>query len=92
MAGGSVAGYRPPPDAALNVFGWDNYFDSTEILRTIDGTWTQASKLPRAMDGLRGVTLGNKVYMLGSVQFLHSVEMTLVDTEVSVRGCNVMQI
>ena len=66
VAGGSVNGYSPPPDAALNVFGWDNYFDSTEILRTIDGTWTQASKLPQAMDGLRGVTLGNTVYMLGS--------------------------
>ena len=38
---------------------------STEILVTLAGEWRTVGRLPSAVDGLRGATLDNTVYMTG---------------------------
>ena len=46
--------------------GYDNNeLSSTEILVTLAGVWRTVGRLPTAVDGLRGATLDNTVYMLG---------------------------
>ena len=51
VAGGYDAGYNP--------------LSSTELLVESSDAWTMSTPLPRAVDGLRGATLGNIVYMTG---------------------------
>ena len=45
--------------------GW-KYTDTTEVLRVGDNAWTFVGNLPGAMDGLRGVNLGNRLFMTGT--------------------------
>ena len=44
--------------------GW-KYTDTTEVLRVGDNAWTYVGNLPWAMTGLRGVNLGNRLFMTG---------------------------
>ena len=39
---------------------------TTEVLRVGDDAWTFVGNLPGAMDGLRGVNLGNRLLMFGT--------------------------
>ena len=39
---------------------------TTEVLRVGDDAWTFVGNLPRAMAGLRGVNLGNRLFMTGT--------------------------
>ena len=44
--------------------------DSVEVLEGVDGSWRSLeAKLPRAMEGIRGITLNNVIYMIGEYQF-----------------------
>ena len=43
----------------------DNFLSSTEILVTLAGEWRTVGELPTAVNGLRGATLDNTVYMTG---------------------------
>ena len=40
--------------------------DTTEVLRVGDDAWTYVGNLPRAMTGLSGVNLGNRLLMTGT--------------------------
>ena len=42
-----------------------NALSSTELLVEDSDAWTMSTPLPRAVDGLRGATLGNIVYLTG---------------------------
>ena len=48
--------------------GW-KYTDTTEVLRVGDDAWTYVGNLPRAMLGLRGVNLGNRLLMTGTNRY-----------------------
>jgi hypothetical protein len=39
--------------------------DSTEMLKSTSSAWVTVNNLPRKMYGIRGVTLGNILYMTG---------------------------
>ena len=45
----------------------NNYYhlSSTEVLTTDSPVWSMATPLPRAVYGVRGVTVGDTVYMTG---------------------------
>merc|ERR1711892_133839 len=47
--------------------GWDHNINlsSTEVLTSVSPSWTISTRLPRAMYGLRGVTVSNILYMTG---------------------------
>ena len=48
--------------------GWDNSgLSSTETLVERDGAWISAGELPVAMDGLKGVSLNNNIFMTGNI-------------------------
>ena len=47
----------------------DAYLSSTEVLTVDSPAWTMATPLPRAVYGVRGVTLDNTVFMTGIVYF-----------------------
>ena len=50
--------------------GWDNSgLSSTETLAEEGGAWTTAGELPVAMDGLKGVSLNNNIFMTGNIIF-----------------------
>ena len=42
---------------------------STEVLTGDSPAWTMATPLPRAVDGMRGISLDNTVYMTGKVYY-----------------------
>ena len=46
--------------------GWTTRIATTEVLRVGDNAWTFVGNLPGAMDGLRGVNLGNRLFMTGT--------------------------
>ena len=49
----------------------DKYLSSTEVYR--GGRWVTVGPLPMAVDGVRGVTLDNTVFMTGQwVFYLHT--------------------
>ena len=49
---------------------FSTYLDSVEVLEGVDGSWRSLeAKLPRAMQGIRGITLNNVIYMIGEQQF-----------------------
>ena len=65
-----VIGYTPTDTDHVQVLlvagGYEaNYLSSTEILVTLAGVWRTVGQLPTAVEGLRGATLDNTVYMLG---------------------------
>ena len=43
----------------------DNYFSSTEVLTMDSPGWTLTTPLPRAVAGVRGVTVAGRLYMTG---------------------------
>ena len=45
--------------------GSGSYIDTTEVLRVGDNAWTYVGNFPRAMNGLMGVNLGNRLFMTG---------------------------
>ena len=45
--------------------GSGSYIDTTEVLRVGDDAWTYVGNFPRAMNGLMGVNLGNRLLMTG---------------------------
>ena len=45
--------------------GSGSYIDTTEVLRVGDDAWTYVGNFPRAMNGLMGVNLGNRLFMTG---------------------------
>ena len=47
--------------------GWgdDNRHSSTEVLASTSSAWVLANNLPRKMSGVRSVTLGNIIYLIG---------------------------
>ena len=46
--------------------GSGSYIDTTEVLRVGDDAWTYVGNFPRAMNGLMGVNLGNRLFMTGT--------------------------
>ena len=48
--------------------GSGSYIDTTEVLRVGvgDNAWTYVGNFPRAMNGLMGVNLGNRLFMTGT--------------------------
>ena len=46
-------------------WGGSNYLSSTEMLTRTSSTWVMVNNLPRRISGVRGVTLGNILYMTG---------------------------
>ena len=55
----------------------DKYLSSTEVYR--GGRWVTVGPLPLAVDGVRGVTLDNTVFMTGQLVFyLHSLYRTML--------------
>ena len=42
-----------------------NTLGTTEILNTIDGSWTFAGNLPHRVWGIKGATLDNTVFLMG---------------------------
>ena len=46
-------------------FGGGNYLSSTEILTEGDSSWTIVGNLPKAVWGIRGVSLNNRIIMTG---------------------------
>ena len=76
---------------------WSNfpsYLDSVEVLEGVDGSWRSLeAKLPRAMQGIRGITLNNVIYMIGEYQFninlsiyLHSIILNVMLSKVKISG------
>ena len=49
--------------------GWDgdNYLSSTEVLTMDSPGWTLTTPLPRAVNGVRGVTVTGRLYMTGKL-------------------------
>ena len=45
--------------------GWTTRIATTEVLRVGDNAWTYVGNFPRAMNGLMGVNLGNRLLMTG---------------------------
>ena len=72
---------------------FSTYLDSVEVLEGVDGSWrTLEAKLPRAMEGIRGITLNNVIYMIGEYQFninlsiyLHSIILNVMLSKVKIR-------
>ena len=57
----------------------DKYLSSTEVYR--GGRWVTVGPLPMAVDGVRGVTLDNTVFMTGQmVSYLHTHIVRRVST------------
>ena len=50
--------------------GDDTHLSSTEVLTGDSTAWTMATPLPRAVDGMRGISLDNTVYMTGKVYYI----------------------
>ena len=56
---------------AIQVFlvtGGYSYFgelSSTEILKDGDSSWTTVGNLPKAVEGIRGVSFNNRIIMTG---------------------------
>ena len=55
--------------------GWGRFGDgrelSTEVFYPSAGEWTQVGDLPRPMNGLRAVTLKNKILIFGDMIILN---------------------
>ena len=45
--------------------GDGNTLGTTEILNTIDGSWTFAGNLPHRVSAISGATLDNTVFLIG---------------------------
>ena len=45
--------------------GWLGWLDTTEILVEGDSSWTTVGSLPKAVQGIRGVSLNNRIIMTG---------------------------
>ena len=45
----------------------NNYLSSTEVLTMDSHAWSMATPLPRAVSGVRGVTLDGRLYMTGKL-------------------------
>ena len=41
------------------------YLSSTEVLKDGDSSWTTVGNLPKAADGIRGVSFNNRIIMTG---------------------------
>ena len=67
----------------LLVAGGNNghmHLSSTEVLTMESPSWSLATPLPRALAGVRGVTVGGRLYMTGGVDggsFWHRGEVTV---------------
>ena len=48
----------------------DAYLSSTEVLTVDSPAWTMVTPLPRAVYGVRGVTLDNTVFMTGILYYI----------------------
>ena len=48
-------------------YNWydDEYLSSTEVLKDGDSSWTTVGNLPKAVDGIRGVSFNNRIIMTG---------------------------
>ena len=43
----------------------DKYLSSTEVLKDGDSSWTTVGNLPKAVNGIRGVSFNNRIFMTG---------------------------
>ena len=58
-----------------------NFIATTEILRTINGRWTKAGNLPKALQRLKGATLDNTVFLTGKCRSLYTMNVQHVQCE-----------
>ena len=54
----------------MGGFSGDGRLSSTEMLSEGDGTWREREPLPRPLDDLRSVSLGNVIYLTGQMMIL----------------------